>query len=72
MITTELLTKFIHEKLRYKKNIKVASYQIFEKFIYISFDDSFGETLNLQHYYDWYNDLIQKNREEKLKDIIWN
>ncbi len=41
MITTELLTKFTHEKLKYKKTIKVVSYQIFEKFIYISFDDSF-------------------------------
>jgi hypothetical protein len=71
MITIELLTKFIHEKLRYKKNIKVVSYQIFEKFIYISFD-SFGETVNLKHYYDWYSEIVQKNREEKLKDIIWN
>lgn len=66
MITSELLTKFIHEDLRYKSDIKVLSYKINVNWIELQFDNVMGEVVKLERYYNW----LDEKREEKINKIL--
>ena len=66
MITSELLTKFIHEDLRYKSDIKVLSYKINVNWIELQFDNVMGEVVKLERYYNW----LDEKREEKINQIL--
>jgi hypothetical protein len=61
-----LLTKFTHQDLRYKSDIKVVSYKINVNWIELQFQDVMGEVVKLERYYNW----IQSVREEKINQIL--
>jgi|Laugresbdmm110sd_1035091.scaffolds.fasta_scaffold399646_1 hypothetical protein len=66
MITLELLTKFTHQDLRYKSDIKVVSYKINVNWIELQFQDVMGEVVKLERYYNWLNE----KREEKISKLL--
>lgn len=66
MITLEKLTRFIHEDLRYKSDIKVVYYKVNVNWIEIKFDNVMGEVVKLERYYNW----LQSVREEKINKIL--
>ena len=72
MITLELLTDFIHEYLRYNKDIICDSFTIYDKMLDIKVKNlsntvrGFGEVVKLEEYYNW----IQSVREEKINQIL--
>jgi DNA-directed RNA polymerase delta subunit len=61
-----LLTKFTHQDLRYKSDIKVVSYKINVNWIELQFQDVMGEVVKLEKYYNW----LQSVREEKINQIL--
>ena len=66
MITLELIQEFTnsYSGLRYKSDIKVIGYKVYDKWIHIMFDDG-GETINHLTYYKWLVDY----RNRKLESI---
>jgi hypothetical protein len=72
MITLELLTDFIHEYLRYNKDIICDSFTIYDKMLDIKVKNlsntvrEFGEVVKLEKYYNW----LQSVREEKINQIL--
>ena len=72
MITLELLTDFIHEHLRYNKDIICDSFTIYDKMLDIKVKNlsntvrGFGEVVKLEKYYSW----LQSVREEKINQIL--
>ena len=66
MITLEKLTRFIHEDLRYKSDIKVVYYKVNVNWIELKFDNVMGEVVKLERYYDW----LSEKREEKINKIL--
>lgn len=65
-MTLEKLTEFTQEDLRYKSSIKVISYKIIGNWIDLKFDNSMGEVVSIDRFYNWVN----KKREEKLFHIL--
>lgn len=72
MITINLLTKFTHESLRYKEEIRVLYYtlNVFSGSngvdIHLTFNNGGGEFVSKKRYEDW----LQSRREEKINKII--
>jgi len=72
MITLELLTDFIHEYLRYNKDIICDSFTIYDKMLEIKVKNlsntvrGFGGVVKLEEYYNW----LQSVREEKINQIL--
>ena len=72
MITLELLTDFLHEHLRYNKDIICDSFAIHNKMLDIKVINlsksvrGFGEVVKLEKYYNW----LQSVREEKIAQIL--
>jgi hypothetical protein len=64
MIELGLLREFLKESLFYK-NPEVISYQVIGKFIYINLGP-FGETIDLQRYFDW----LSQKRVLKIDNIL--
>lgn len=72
MITINLLTKFTHESLRYKEEIRVLYYtlNVFSGSngvdIHLTFNNGGGEFVSKKRYEDW----LQSRREEKINQIL--
>ena len=72
MMTLDLLTKFSHESLRYRENVKVLYYNLntfsgsSEVDIYLRYNIGGGEFVKKSRYEDW----LQTRREEKINQII--
>ena len=72
MITLELLTDFLHEHLRYNKDIICDSFAIHNKMLDIKVINlsksvrGFGEVVKLERYYNW----LSEKRDEKINQII--
>jgi hypothetical protein len=66
LITLDLLQEFTNSDigLRYKSDIRVIGYKVYDKWIHIMFDDG-GETINQVTYYKWLEDY----RNLKLESI---
>lgn len=65
-MTLEKLTEFTQEDLRYKSSIKVISYKIIGNWIDLKFDNSMGEVVSSERFYNWLNE----KREEKLFQLL--
>ena len=66
MINLEKLTDFTQEDLRYKSSIKVISYKIIGNWIDLQFDNSKGEVVSVDRFYNW----INEKREEKISKLF--
>ena len=66
LITLELLQEFVNSDigLKYKSDIRVIGYKVYDKFIHIMFDGE-GETVKMEKYYEW---LINR-RNIKIESI---
>lgn len=66
MITSEKLTEFTQEELRYKSSIKVIFYRIIGNWIDLQFDNGKGEVVSVDRFNNW----INKKREEKISQLL--
>jgi len=74
MINEELITEFMHTELQFNMNVKCNAFTIISNKISanLKINDkpaSFGKIFNLERYNNWYQNKIQKEREEKLKKL---